>query len=141
MGVKVKGVSQAVKTINRIANTIDGKKALRAVYSALYIVGAESATMVPIDTSTLLNSQFRDVNVNGTRITGKVGYSAKYAASVHEAPGKHLGKKTPRPVDKGQAPGSRGSIWDRTGEPEFLKKAGERTTIQVDTVVKKEMSL
>lgn len=38
----------------------------------------------PIDTSTLINSQFRETKVNGTRITGRVGYSASYAVYVHD---------------------------------------------------------
>lgn len=141
MGVKVKGVKRVSNNINRMIDSFEGRRTVRAVYSALYYIGVESAVKVPVDTSTLLNSQFRDVVVNGTRITGKIGYSAKYAAAVHEAKGIHLGTRTPRPVDPGQKPGSRGNIWDKTGEPKFLEKPAEDARGKVHDIIVKEMSL
>lgn len=114
---------------------------MRATYSALYYIGLVSAAKVPIDTNTLLNTQFRDVIVNGTRITGRIGYSANYAVYVHEAKGIHLGKKTPRPVDRGEQAGSHGNIWDRTGEPKFLEKPAEDARSKIHELIVKEMSL
>lgn len=35
--------------------------------------------------TTLIISQFREITINGTRITGRVGYSANYAAYVHDS--------------------------------------------------------
>ncbi|WP_159217680.1 HK97 gp10 family phage protein, partial [Klebsiella pneumoniae] len=112
-----------------------------ALYSALFEIGLESAVLVPIDTSTLVNSQFREVVIKGTRLTGRIGYSANYAAYVHEAKGIHLGKNTPRPVRKGEAPGSRGNIWDTSGEPKFLEKGAENARDRVDAVIRREMEL
>jgi hypothetical protein len=86
----------------------------------------------PIDTSTLINSQFDTVEVSGTRITGKVGYSAKYALYVHNASGKLAGK----PRSNGN-----GTYWSPGGEPQFLTKAAQRTKDLVDGVIKKEMKL
>ena len=50
---------------------------------ASIIVGAtQAAIYTHIDTSTLINSQNQDVIITGTRITGRVGYIANYAAYV-----------------------------------------------------------
>lgn len=40
--------------------------------------------MTPVDTSTLLNSQFRNVTKDGSKIVGTVGYTAEYARYVHD---------------------------------------------------------
>lgn len=141
MGVKVKGIRQVSRNVNRAIDNIQDRRVVRALTSAMIIISAEAATMVPVDTSKLLNSGFRDIVFNGTRITGRVGYTANYAMYVHEAKGIHLGKHTLRPVRKGEKLGSRGYIWDRTGEPKFLEKAADNTVNQVDAVIKKEMSL
>ena len=141
MGVKVKGIKQVTRNVNRAIDNIQDRKIVRALTSAMIVISAEAATMVPVDTSNLVNSGFRDIVFNGTRITGRVGYSANYAMYVHEAAGIHLGKRTLRPVKKGEPKGSRGYIWDKTGEPKFLDKAADRTRTQVDSAIHKEMSL
>lgn len=107
-------------------------KAVRAMKSATYIIRTESATLTPIDTSTLINSQFDTVEISGTRITGRVGYSAKYALYVHNASGKLTGK----PRSNGN-----GTYWSPGGEPQFLTKAAQRTKDLVDGVIKNEMKL
>jgi len=141
MGVKVKGIRQVSRNFNGAIDNIQDRRTVRALTSALIIIGTESAALTPIDTSTLLNSQFREVVVRGVRITGRIGYSANYAAYVHEAKGIHLGKHTLRPVKKGKKRGSRGYIWDKTGEPKFLEKGAENAIDQVEAVIRKEMSL
>ncbi|KMK17798.1 hypothetical protein ABW09_12185 [Pluralibacter gergoviae] len=135
MGVKVRGIREAKANLNRIVGDIQGRKMVRAIKSALLIIAPEAAAGTPIGaTSTLINSQFQEVMVNGTRITGRIGYSANYAVYVHEAKGTLKGK--PRPASQGG-----GNYWDPHGEPKFLEKAGERRKPDVDAVVKKEMSL
>ena len=141
MGVKLRGVQNVTRNMNRILNDIQGRKVIRALQSAMLIGGLRAAHYTPIDSSTLINSQFREIINKGVIITGRIGYSANYAAYVHEAAGKHLGKSTPRPVDKGQAPGSRGNIWDNTGKPKFLTAGFEEERSAIDAVVAKELSL
>lgn len=141
MGVKVKGVSKVSGAINRLLGDIEKKKTIRTIYSALYEIGLESAVMIPIDTSTLINSQFREVIANGSRITGRIGYSANYAAYVHEAKGIHLGRNTPRPVDPGEAPGSRGNIWDKNGRPKYLEQGAKNASTRVNKIIIDGMSL
>ena len=132
MPAKLRGVRQAVERTSQIVDEIIATKAVRAIKSATYIIRTESATLTPIDTSTLINSQFDTVEVSGTRITGKVGYSANYALYVHNSSGKLKG----RPRSNGN-----GTYWSPGGETQFLTKAAQRTKDLVDGVIKKEMKL
>ena len=132
MPAKLRGVRQAVERTSQIVGEIIATKAVRAIKSATYIIRTESATLTPIDTSTLINSQFDTVEVSGTRITGKVGYSANYALYVHNSSGKLKG----RPRSNGN-----GTYWSPGGETQFLTKAAQRTKDLVDGVIKKEMKL
>lgn len=134
MGVKIRGIEQAKRNLDRIIGDIQGRKVVRAIKSALLIVAPEAARMTPVAISNLINSQFQEVMVNGTRITGRVGYSANYAVYVHEAKGTLKGK--PRPASQGG-----GNYWDPSGEPQFLKKAGDETRSAVDAAIKKELAL
>ncbi|MFS7308385.1 HK97 gp10 family phage protein [Rahnella inusitata] len=122
MGVKVKGVSKAVNNLNKIINTITGRKVVRALQSAMNIGATEAATYTPIDTSVLINSQFREIVVNGTRITGRVGYSANYAAYVHD----------PANVQKFRL---------ASAKKEFLTKGFEESRGRIDKTIEEEMSL
>lgn len=135
MGVKIRGIEQAKRNLDRIIGDIQGRKVVRAIKSALLIVAPEAARMTPVAaTSNLINSQFQEMMVNGTRITGRVGYSANYALYVHEAKGTLKGR--PRPVSQGG-----GNYWDPSGEPKFLEKAAENTRGDVGRAIKKELSI
>lgn len=122
MVIKVKGVSQAKKNLNALVGDIQGRKVVRAMQSALIIGGSQAALYTPIDTSTLINSQFREITVNGNRVTGRVGYSANYAAYVHD-------------------PSVPQNFRRATARKEFLTKGFEDTQRQIDAVIAKEMSL
>ena len=87
MGVKIKGVKAAQRRLDAVVEDVRTRKAVRAIKSAMFIIGAESALMTPMDTGTLVNSQFQETMINGTRITGRIGYSANYAVYVHNASG------------------------------------------------------
>ncbi|WP_232415819.1 HK97 gp10 family phage protein [Klebsiella oxytoca] len=146
MGIKVKGISQAQNKLNRIIDDVRGRKAVRALQSALILIGARAAYYTPIDTSTLINSQFREIETRGVRITGRIGYSANYAAYVHEMPGKLKGQ--PRAhfgsTRSGQQFGGgtgTGNYWDPHAEPQFLAKGANEERDAVDAVIRKEMSL
>ncbi|MFK0370701.1 HK97 gp10 family phage protein [Enterobacter sichuanensis] len=122
MGIKVKGISQAKKNLNALVGDIQGRKVVRAMQSALIIGGSQAALYTPIDTSTLINSQLREITVNGNRVTGRVGYSANYAAYVHD-------------------PSIPQNFRRATARKEFLTKGFEDTQRQIDSVIAKEMSL
>ncbi|EIZ8586501.1 HK97 gp10 family phage protein [Salmonella enterica subsp. enterica] len=122
MGAKVTGVREAQANLNKLIGDIQGRKAVRAIQSALLIGGAQASLYTPIDTSTLINSQYRDISVNGTLITGRVGYSASYAIYVHD-------------------PNIPQNFRRSTAQKEFLTKGFDDTREQIDAVVYKEMSL
>ncbi|WNY87409.1 HK97 gp10 family phage protein [Leclercia adecarboxylata] len=146
MGIKVKGISQAKKHLNDIINDVQGRKAVRAIQSALILIGARAAYYTPIDTSTLVNSQFREIDVGGVIITGRVGYSANYAAYVHEASGKLKGQPrahfgTTRAGQEFGGGSGTGNYWDPHGEPQFLTKGANEERDAIDAVMRKELSL
>lgn len=71
---------------SRLPQFIAERQALaaRSMAQALILGASEAAAMTPIDTSTLINSQFRMVDKQGSKIVGRVGYTAEYALAVHD---------------------------------------------------------
>ncbi|MFG6089879.1 HK97 gp10 family phage protein [Enterobacter soli] len=146
MGIKVKGISQAKKHLNDVINDVKGRKVIRALQSAMILIGARAAYYTPIDTSTLINSQFREIDTGGVLITGRIGYSANYAAYVHEMPGKLKGQPrahfgTTRSGKQFGGGTEKGNYWDPHGEPQFLTKGANEERDSVDAVMRKELSL
>lgn len=122
MGIKLRGVQRAVRNTNRIINNIQGRKIVRALQSAMLIGGARSALYTPIDTSALINSQFREIINNGAIVTGRVGYSTNYAVYVHD-------------------PANPQQFRRATAKKEFLTLGFEEERSAIDAVVAKEMAL
>lgn len=122
MGVKVRGIRQAQQNLNALIGDIQGRKAVRAIQSALIIGSSQAALFTPIDTSTLINSQYREMSLNGSKLTGRVGYSASYAAYVHD-------------------PNIPQTFRRATAQKEFLTKGFEDTRDVIDRTIKKEMAL
>jgi len=122
MGVKIRGVEQAKRNLDAVINDIQGRRALRAIHSVLIIGSSQAALYTPIDTSTLLNSQYREVTASGTRIVGRVGYSANYAVYVHD-------------------PNIPQNFRRSTAQKEFLTKGFEDSRDVINAVIKKEMAL
>ena len=120
--MKIKGERQAQQNLNRIIDDIQGRKAVRAMQSALIIGSSQAALYTPIDTSTLINSQYREITANGTRLTGRVGYSANYAVFVHDPNVPQVFRRS-------------------TAQKEFLTKGFEDTRELIDRTIKQEMSL
>jgi len=154
MGVKIKGVRQTQQNLDALIEDIKGRKAVRAIKSALIIIGSESAILTPRDTSTLVNSQFNELEIKGSKLIGKIGYSARYAAAVHNASGKLKGKPRAhfgrtanhsefgpkKSVEFGGGTGQ-GNYWDPNAEPQFLTKGATKTKPTVDAIMKKELEL
>lgn len=122
MGAKVRGIRQAKSNLDRIIKDVQGRKVVRALQSATLIGSAQAALYTPIDTSTLINSQFREIMANGTRVTGRVGYTASYTTYVHD-------------------PNIPQNFRRATARKEFLSKGFEDTKSAIDMVIKKELSL
>ncbi|ARB84876.1 MULTISPECIES: hypothetical protein [Yersinia] len=122
MGAKVKGIREAKANLERLIGDIQGRKAVRAITKALIIGASQAALYTPIDTSTLINSQFRDISVNGTRLTGRVGYSANYAMYVHDLNVKQTFRRA-------------------TAEKEFLTKGFADSKQAIEKAIMEEMKL
>ena len=119
---KVTGIKEANAKMSALINDITGKKAVRAITGALIIGSTQAALYTPIDTSTLLNSQYRKVDVRGKRLIGEVGYTASYAAYVND-------------------PKVRQNFRRATAKKEFLKLSFDDRRSAIDAFVKQEMGL
>lgn len=100
----------------QFAASVEGR-AVRGMTQALVIGAAEAAVRTPIDTSTLLNSQYREVSTSGGQVRGRVGYTAEYAAIVHD----------PEHPQNFRRP---------SAEKEFLVKGFAAARPQIDAVLK-----
>lgn len=60
------------------------RRGARGMTQALVLGASEASVLTPIDTSNLLNSQYKDVRREGSRVVGTVGYTADYALPVHD---------------------------------------------------------
>ncbi|WP_343632662.1 hypothetical protein [Roseateles sp.] len=91
--------------------------AARAITQALILGGSEASVFTPIDTGTLLNSQYRHVTKDAEgRIVGTVGYTAAYALPVHDPDHKQTFRRA-------------------TAEKEFLKKGFEAAAENIEKVI------
>ncbi|EES9562152.1 TPA: HK97 gp10 family phage protein [Escherichia coli] len=122
MVARIRGIPQAKANLDKLINDINGRKVVRALQSAMIIGSSQAALYTPIDTSTLINSQYREIVINGALVTGRVGYSANYAMLVHD-------------------PNVKQNFRRPTAQKEFLSKGFEDTISQIDAVVKKELSV
>lgn len=109
----------AARIVNRLPQFIDGvqRRAARGMTQALVIGASEASVLTPIDTSTLLNSQFRKVEERGRGVVGTVGYTADYALPVHD-------------------PDNPQNFRRASAEKEFLRKGFERAEPNIRAVLK-----
>lgn len=120
---RVTGIRQSQLKLSALIGDINGKKAVRAVQSALYVGMELTVPYTPIgETSNLINSRYANVDVKGTKLIGIGGYTAGYAVFVHDPAIKQVFRRT-------------------TAKKEFLKLSFEESRSRIDAVVKKEMSL
>lgn len=93
------------------------RNAARGMVQGLVLGASEASILTPIDTSTLLNSQYRDVQKKGDKIVGTVGYTAEYATVVHNPDVKQTFRRA-------------------TARKEFLKKGFEKAEPNIRAVIK-----
>lgn len=107
------------RVVNRLPQFVQTtqQRAVRGMTQALVLGASEASVLTPIDTSTLLNSQYREVKQDGDRIQGRVGYTAEYAAAVHD-------------------PDNAQNFRRASAEKEFLKKGFERAEPNIRAVLK-----
>lgn len=108
--------SRITNKLPAYVKTVEGK-AVRGMTQALILGASEAAALTPIDTSTLINSQFRDVGISEGRVVGRVGYTAAYALPVHD-------------------PGNPQDFRRAGAQKEFLKKGFERAEPNIRKALK-----
>jgi phage tail sheath protein FI len=98
------------------------RKATRAVTKMVITGAAHASLYTPIDTSTLLNSQFKRIVQNGSKVIGIVGYTAGYAAPVHDPVVKQTFRRA-------------------TAKKEFLRLGFEESADLLRSIVQQEMKV
>lgn len=132
----VRGLEQTRRNLRKLTDKIGKRMTEKAITEVLIIGEGYAASLAPIDTGNLLQSMYRELKYAGPKITGRVGFTANYAAAVHDAEGILDGL----PRDPNNP--SRGDFWDPDAEPEFLKKAFERDgRADIDATFKRYMKL
>ena len=130
----IKGMAQLRRNVRKQLTLAIPSHAERAMHIATSIIGGYATLMTPVDTSNLINSQYRIVKNEGRRVVAAIGYTARYAAAVHEKPGTLRGAGVARPS-------GRGNYWDPSGEPQFLSKAGDENMDEIDAAITKAMTI
>lgn len=126
--MSVKGIERVKSNAGKFIIDAAGKKTEAAIYAVLSQGAAISQLMTPMDTGNLAASQYApDINRKAGKVMGTVGYTADYAAYVHNAPGTLKG--LPR------ANGN-GNYWDPDAEPQFLTKGFEELKPSIPAILK-----
>lgn len=146
----VRGIERVRANYRRTVQKIAQPVSEGAVYAVLSQGRAMADTMTPVDTSNLINSGYApQIKIARGKVTGAVGYTARYAAAVHEAPGTLKGQPRAdfgrtgnqsefgpmRPVAFGGGTG-KGNYWDPNAEPHFLSKGFDELKPPIPAILK-----
>lgn len=141
----IKGLGSARANTKAVFDSIR-RRADRAVVAALVTGRSYTLQLVPIDTGNLVNSAFLDTRSSRNGAFGRFGFTADYAAAVHNMPGTLKGQprghfgRTGAGIDFGGGTGQ-GNYWDPGAEPEFLRKGFEDNRAAIDNTVGRVMKL
>lgn len=114
----------SVRIVNKIGafRSEVEKKAYTTLTKVLLIGGANASQFTPVDTSTLLNSQYREVKRKDGGWRGRIGYTAYYAGYVHD-------------------PNIQQRFRRQSAKKEFLRLGFEDSKDMIDAIVKKGMQV
>jgi len=90
----VEGEDDVMRYFDEQARRISGPLSNRFVTEVLITVAGYAAYYTPVDTSNLINSQFRRVKKTTNGYEGELGYGASYAPFVHDGPQKNWQKSS-----------------------------------------------
>lgn len=112
----------------KITNNLDRfiskqeRKMIGTMQKILILGGSHASLFTPVDTSTLLNSAYRKVDVTDSVIKGTYGYTANYAKYVHD-------------------PNIKQKFRRATAKKEFLRLGFEEAKPLIDAIVKKDLAV
>lgn len=123
-----------------LALNIEQQRVPRAITAGAMVGQAYAQMLTPIDTSNLINTQYRRLKHTTKGWRAAVGYTAAYAAAVHEASGKLKGQ--PR-ADYQHIFGGTGvgNFWDPDAEPGFLRKGFDDHRPEIEKAIKRGLRL
>jgi len=112
------------------------KGAVKGIKLACAHIKREAQQRTPVDEGNLKGSAYTEVNVTNRGVVGEIGFTAEYAAAVHEKPMIHAGEKR-------TGEGAKGRYWDRQGKAtnKFLEKAFDENQEEIATIIQKSASL
>lgn len=91
MSVKVSGIRSAQSALSDAIRDVNVESE-EMISVILQSISANTASYVPVDTSALINSEYRQTQMTATGPRGEIGYGASYAGYVHEGPQKNWQK-------------------------------------------------
>jgi len=140
----VKNVSNT-EFLNNLARALkklqDG--AYKGVRLAAAFVKVEAQKRVPVDEGNLKASAYTEIKKTNGAVGATVGFTASYAAAVHEKPMVHAGEKRKDHWIKGTKFKGKGKYWDVQGQAtnKFLQKAVEENQKELITIIHKAARL
>lgn len=150
----IRGSEKVRAALRDLMTDVAGPRVEKAITEALIVAGGLADSMTPVDLGTLINSRYRVVEKTDDGWGGRYGYTAAYAAAVHERTGKlKTNPPTPRRdfgvTADGQAFGGgsgKGNYWDGplgpgSAEPHWLSKGFEEAVPEIRAVIKRNLQL
>lgn len=80
----IRGGRNVRRNFSRVVSRTAGALTERVVAEILIIGEGYAVNLTPVDTSSLVNSRFRQITGTASGTRGVIGYTAAYAAAVHE---------------------------------------------------------
>ena len=129
-----------ISNLNKEIGKIEGNSR-KGLISAARFLKLEAMSRAPHDTGNLKDTAFHVLNQKNGNDVETIGFTAPYAAPVHEMTGKLKGQpranfgKTAAGVEFGGGTG-KGHYWDQ-GEPHFLTKAFVENFTTILNIIRK----
>ncbi len=145
------GLEQVVGRLKLQFDIAKSDSTNKAITEMLIVGAGHAATMTPIESGNLINSQGRKTFEGANGWKGAVFYGAHYAPALEFASGKLKGK--PRAgvesftaykgtqKERVAFSSNTGNFWDPDAEPHFLKKGMEEMAIDAPLILKKHYSV
>lgn len=123
-----KGIGRVQANLKVKISEIADRRTEKALLMIAKAGRANADTMTPVDLGNLINSGYAPTIMKGEHgMSAVVGYTANYAAAVHEKPTRS--HNVPRANGNGY-------YWDPSGEPGFLEKGFEEVRPNVHKILK-----